>query len=108
MADYISREAAIELFRKQAQDAREDFEAYGGEASTEAEVLSSVADELEDLPSVDVAPVAHGRWETPRWAIKYPNGMCSECGWVNRTRAHCAGFKLRFCPACGAKMDKEE
>jgi hypothetical protein len=50
MAQYIDREAAVKLLRNQA---REAFE-Y---SNTECEVLSSVADELEDFPPADVVPV---------------------------------------------------
>lgn len=100
MTEYIDREAAAKLLRHQAREALE----Y---SNTECEVLYSVADELEDFPPADVVQVVHGKWVNPRWAMKYPHGVCSECGWVNRTGAHCAGFRLRFCPACGAKMDVE-
>ena len=50
MAQYIDREAAVKLLRNQALEALE----Y---SNTECEVLSSVADELEDFPPADVVPV---------------------------------------------------
>ena len=50
MAKYIDREAAVNLLRNQALEALE----Y---SNTECEVLASVADELEDFPAADVAPV---------------------------------------------------
>mgnify|MGYP001003376279 CR=1 FL=1 len=50
MAKYIDREAAVKLLRNQAREALE----Y---SNTECEVLSSVADELEDFPPADVVPV---------------------------------------------------
>lgn len=50
MAKYIDREAAVKLLRNQAREALE----Y---SNTECEVLSSVADELEDFPAADVVPV---------------------------------------------------
>lgn len=50
MAQYIDREAAVKLLRNQAHEALE----Y---SDTECEVLSSVADELEDFPAADVVPV---------------------------------------------------
>lgn len=50
MAQYIDREAAVKLLRNQALEALE----Y---SDTECEVLSSVADELEDFPPADVVPV---------------------------------------------------
>lgn len=50
MAQYIDKEAAVKLLRNQAREALE----Y---SNTECEVLSSVADELEDFPPADVVPV---------------------------------------------------
>mgnify|MGYP006947702746 FL=1 len=50
MAKYIDLEAAVNLLRNQALEALE----Y---SNTECEVLASVADELEDFPAADVAPV---------------------------------------------------
>lgn len=50
MAKYIDLEAAAKLLRNQAREALE----Y---SNTECEVLSSVADELEDFPPADVVPV---------------------------------------------------
>nr|DAK05941.1 MAG TPA: hypothetical protein [Ackermannviridae sp.] len=50
MAKYIDLEAAVKLLRNQAHEALE----Y---SDTECEVLSSVADELEDFPPADVVPV---------------------------------------------------
>lgn len=49
MAKYIDLEAAVKLLRNQAHEALE----Y---SDTECEVLSSVADELEDFPPADVVP----------------------------------------------------
>ena len=61
---------------------------------------------LADLPVADVSPVVHGRWEvsdTPCERFK-----CSECGggcWYYDYHGDVA--KSRYCPSCGAKMDKE-
>ena len=62
---------------------------------------------LEDAPAADVAPVRHGRW------IKYPRAhyfKCSECKCVapyKKAMAMDGERKYKYCPGCGAKMDKE-
>ena len=66
MAQYIDREAAVKLLRNQALEALE----Y---SNTECEVLSSVADELEDFPPADMVPVVRCkdcRYSRPRIAVE--------------------------------------
>ena len=58
--------------------------------------------EIEAAPTVDAAPVRHGRW-----IIDNVNGKiaCSDCGCIY------LGYNGRlppnYCPNCGAKMDLE-
>lgn len=55
------------------------------------------------MPTVDAAPVKHGRWED--------YGHCSCCGWgwsdlvYDRTEQM---SRMNYCPCCGACMDLEE
>lgn len=66
MAQYIDRESAVKLLRNQALEALE----Y---SNTKCEVLASVADELEDFPAADVAPVVRCkdcRYSRPRIAAE--------------------------------------
>ena len=56
---------------------------------------------VKTLPSVDVAPVVHSRWEYKCGEIR-----CPECG--NRIHRIDLSGCLNFCPNCGAKMDGEE
>ena len=68
-------------------------------------VWNDLIKELDDMPTVDVVPVVHGRWVT----VSYNNGKvesqkCSICEgeWFE-------GFAMfAYCPDCGAKMDLEE
>lgn len=54
------------------------------------------------LPAADVAPVVHGRW---LYGDYYDIGdVCSECDWDSQMTHP----SYRYCPNCGAKMDKEE
>lgn len=66
MAKYIDLESAVKLLRNQAREALE----Y---SNTECEVLSSVADELEDFPPADVVSVVRCkdcRYSRPRIAAE--------------------------------------
>ena len=67
------------------------------EAETEA--LETIA----TAPTIDVAPVRHGRWiprrpDAPMFGAHY----CSEC------EAPCKDIKAKYCPNCGAKMDGDD
>ena len=60
---------------------------------------------LAEIPTADVAPVVHGRWEPCfdencrcRWGF----GKCSNCG--QEYYAHSINY-YKYCPNCGAKMD---
>ena len=83
MSDYIKREDAIEEFEH-----RESYSA------------TYIRGFLKHLPSADVAPVRHGRWEVideaePR---RYGCSICRRLSW----------YMDNYCPNCGAKMDEEE
>ena len=81
MSDYIKREDALEQF---------DYYDLGEYLTTQIRGM------LMDVPSADVAPVRHGRWEEygKTW-------WCSECGFET-------GLRWDYCPDCGARMDAKE
>lgn len=57
-----------------------------------------------NVPSVEYAPVRHGRWVMKETMIRSPyakNAYCSEC--LEET-----SYAHKYCPNCGAKMDLEE
>ena len=91
MADYISREAALEAIKRQFLDT----------ADARDIPLSSALVDVDAIPSADVE--RHGRWEV--YVISMLDGediRCSECG---------KGFcdpSWAFCPHCGARMDGYE
>lgn len=60
---------------------------------------------LTDLPTVDAAPVVHGRWMTEKTGKELFDYrfQCSECR--NYTPDKAYAIAPDFCPACGAKMD---
>ena len=88
MTDYIKREDAIQAFDPlQRQDWYTPW----------------IVETLKDLPSADVAPVRHGRWEdefkedAPMF-VKH-RYVCTAC---NNWQTY---GKTAYCPNCGAKMD---
>lgn len=83
MADLISRAAAMKAFMGKPP------EYYH---------TSYIVGEINCLPTIDAAPVVHGRWidipDKPEWDQK----MCSVCG-----DYFCC--QNNYCPNCGAKME---
>ena len=114
MDDLISRAA---LLKECAECQKTDphFEERGwashfineaGEPSTE---WYCVEDMIENAPTVDAAPVKHGRWMKmtgmmpPEYVGHYE---CSVCQW-HGSHHNATEREYRFCPRCGAKMDAE-
>lgn len=100
MDKYMKKSDVIAYIRKEAKEAQSAFEELGGESGIIAEAFEDLANELEDFPATDVAPVRHGRWVTHyRSGTTVAEGYVSTCCdmWNNR--------KSDFCPNCGAKMD---
>lgn len=81
---------------------------------------AAVGRTLDELEAVDAAPVVHGNNVTPT----HPSDMfvCSECGFVCEITKlvyededypevgipNAYEYDCKFCPNCGAKMDKGE
>lgn len=101
MAKYMSKKDVIFYIRKEAEEAQSAFEELGGESGIIAEAFEDLANELEDFPATDVAPVRHGRWALNK---KYGDYECSECGQGDVKAMDFTNLKMRYCPNCGAKM----
>ena len=104
MAEYIKREAAIAYIREQSEECQKAFEELGGESGIYADAYNDLAEDFYRIPSADVAPVVHGRWEMR------PTGMATDTG--PEYKAYCTvcnepnkQYQPPFCPHCGAKMD---
>lgn len=113
MAEYIEFEAAkqaIDRIRSVYHRAR-NFNAV----SAIDNVFGEIVDEV---PAADVAPVIHGGWIplleseisgwNPEFAGKDPIGgyMCSVCKEEAIYDCNDEFVLSKFCPYCGAKMDK--
>ena len=79
MAEYINREKAKRLLHIEYAYAAEQL--------------------LDEIPTADVAPVVHGRWNNMDGYKT--RKVCSECGWDVPEY----GKFYSYCPNCGAKMD---
>lgn len=64
---------------------------------------SDVWDVICEQPTVDAEPVRHGNWKVVKSSVHpYGNDVaCSVCGFKMGS-----SFGYRFCPNCGARMDK--
>lgn len=65
------------------------------------DVYSELHDMIEELPFEE--PVWHGKWEMKPDPFGFFEDIpvCSECGSATKMRE-----KTKYCPNCGAKMDK--
>lgn len=104
MAEYIERQAAIDLFypvdpENDGSDGCTVVYKPGKYSSDEIEAM------LSELPAADVVPVRHGCWGK----FSVSNGI------ILRVRCSCcAGTQpltfenMQYCPNCGALMDEGE
>lgn len=106
MAEYIEREAAMDIFGEGPMWTGY-FEPYPIEVHhAMVGVARLVKEEVGKIPAADVAPVVHGEWAPSEGNPGFL--VCSVCGdcyvydeWVD-------GRKWRYCPNCGAKMDGKD
>lgn len=92
MDEYIKREQVLKLL--------ESAQAWNWSMNT-------LYDEMKDLPSADVAPVVHGKWEfEPETINTYSVLKCSKCGWWTLDLSVDGSY--HHCPNCGAKLDLED
>ena len=97
MADYISREAAIEALRPYKVD---PFKIGFLDDNTDGfnDGIDTAISELSVMPAADVRPVKIGHYITDEMG----DSSCSECGekYLDITK--------RFCPECGAELRRND
>lgn len=86
MAEYIKREAVIELITRRYEN---------------PEICTQ---EINSIPAADVAPVVHGRWAH----LGGDEWCCSACGFVITTEGSWDKPTKKYCEDCGAKMNGGE
>lgn len=102
MKEYIER-AAVEKFIEDGLNNPDKNKAFGHDA---IEIMA----EVHYMQAADVVEVRHGRWipeacesvSKRNRLIEYKVYSCSICGRSN------GRVKKRYCPNCGALMDKED
>ena len=102
MKEYIERATVLNLLEKINPvdfGSMFDYEAHGAVQ----ECLREISYGVEAISAADVAEVVRGKWEE---ASDGDGIVCSECRTDFCTMIH-ETEKFRFCPNCGARMDKE-
>ena len=95
MKEYIERAVAVKKFENYRRDCEEENDERA------AQIFEDCVSELMAISAADVAEMRHGRWVRDKWPSGTHKLICSECGeW--------SGKKSRYCPSCGARMDKED
>ena len=103
MAEYITKEAAIEAFEWGDADVIEDY----GDGCDFGFSRGAIKSVINSIPAADVVPVVHGRWDDSG-RYTFPGGgtavRCTECGCaLTVSEYHLNNWN--YCPVCGAKMD---
>lgn len=94
MSDLISRSDLIDLFEEKM---------FNDKLMNPVIKLLNVVEIIEEQPTIEVAPVVHGKW------VKYSfSCVCTQCETEfddDIRRIMGEGKMPNFCPECGAKMD---
>lgn len=70
---------------------------------------------IDEQPTVDAAPVVHGRWiereiyeSTPKMIDEWQSARCTKCKTYHTTPYMYYFTIYKYCPNCGARMDGGE
>ena len=96
--EYIEREAAIAKCREISAC---EWNHRASPVSW-ADAYEQFEEDLEELPSADVAPVRHARWEVVVGSDGKEHMVCTGC----RKQQDLTGV-FSYCPNCGCRMDLE-
>lgn len=101
MAEYIEREALINVCKEIIQDKWNEKACPVSWSHAYADFI----DDIENQPAADVEPVRHGEWQyqppTATLNGAWKCTTCKCCFWEHTAN------EFKYCPNCGAKMDGE-
>ena len=97
MAEYIEREAVHALVQSLTKYVWASPDNTGHRVTVDADDVNFGVDKI---PSADVAPVRHARWEVVVGSDGKEHMVCTGC----RKQQDLTGV-FAYCPNCGAKMD---
>ena len=101
MAEYIDRNYIVKAYIDLCKALNQKSKICpGADEPTVKNVFAIVM----HAPAADVAPVVHGKWEPG-------NPICPVCGenkFKDLDADVWADWQPKFCPNCGARMDKED
>lgn len=94
MDEYISREAVVRYLKGYSE---KELNKGGNFSMMTSSVLDKAERAISEMPSADVQPMKHGRWERRAKDIY----ACTEC--TNEV-SYRQSRNYSFCPYCGARM----
>lgn len=98
MADYISREAVLELI--------DNAPIIAGNENETLISAPKLSDEVYCIPAADVRPVVRARWEDE---TGYIFNLLAQRVYCPACKSHAYFYPIttkNFCPNCGAEMEK--
>ena len=108
MKEYIAKKKVIEAIEKAVAP---EITTIGDYETIGVFTRESIERIVSNLLADDVVEVRHGRWIPSDMGGGEPDEayVCSECGepWVLNDGTP-EENNMRYCPACGARMDKED
>lgn len=103
--DLISKKALLSDLCEDREEGTFCFTDSQAEAADK--IIVYVTKRINAQPTIDAAPVVHGRWIHLDQEESTISGKCSCCGWEAHYYEDDVA-DMPYCPNCGAKMDLEE